>query len=1174
MPSLLPAAVEKSFRDKKKKSSSSSGNHHHHQDSNGNVEQQLQDPSRPHFLNAMALVQVPAWLLSNEGVQVIRVAANGKTEAEQLRVSRDKFTVVLCSPSNNSNGGSRRLFSGSLFGRSNSNSSTNSQNSNSSVVVVVDIGEMDRIQRGQSTQQFEKAKNRKNLLLLNRFDSNRSIKNLNKNSDISLTSASDAADDTRSLASFSVTSAMSESQLQQHRLDPERSFSIIFRGAQTLDLMATSLQTRDDMCDALDRILEAYQGAKERVASDVRLLRFVWLNVVASANGNTNNGSGGDASDSGSTDFVNVNQIARVFSQINFFMKPKDVQANYEKFGKVIGLDRSKRRRGLTFGQLADFLHYIRRNSWLVKPVTSIWNGLFGELMNNGKKRETVSDQTFLKRFLHKKQGQEDATLEQVRELFAALHDMEISHNNRNTSNNPQCRDVSENGNRSPKMSNSRHGGATSTEQRRDLTRINKDQFEAYLLANENDAFDPEREKLDMAIMDKPLSEYFINSSHNTYLIGDQYTSHSRVEMYSNALYRGCRCLELDIWDGGKSNDGKPIPVVWHGHTMTSKILFKDIIRTIKVFLNFHPDSFPIVLSFENHCTVPYQKEMARQLVDILGDSLYIPTENSLLGTLPSPAQLRGRVVIKGRRPTRLNDHHSAPPAAEKGSNTSASSAVNAALESEDILEDEAFHNSGVTALSMTGTEDYDDSEEEEDEDEEEGDDAYSEIDALGTSASVDGADPPLPGVVMELKSTPVHEKQTQPKKRTRQRAARKEKTNQHHRVAPELARLTTLHGTKFKSWHESNRAPAFHMHSFSESKVRNKLRRGYNKQDWIIYNQTHMSRTYPAGARVDSSNYNPLLGWSSGCQMVALNFQTEDACLRLNDGRFRENGNCGYVLKPSSLMILSGTQRQQATRIEETDDDDGRDEEQEDEGTHISEPPLSKESGDSDDIPDVHAPMLEENSSALESGDVLNTQGSSLGNSEDDDTLAGTKIVDDNRAEKEDVVEVEDDDEHGIEVPVNGLLSSHPATRLSVQVLSGSCLPKPKGQRNGDCIDPYVKLSVFDVTEEGKENLTEYSTSVVRLNGFSPIWGQEKHIFMIENAAVSMLQLTVFDKNTSKVTSKADEFIASCSIPISCLRKGIRSVKLYDATNTRSGAFDFASLLLDIGIRQCTAEI
>jgi len=67
-------------------------------------------------------------------------------------------------------------------------------------------------------------------------------------------------------------------------------------------------------------------------------------------------------------------------------------------------------------------------------------------------------------------------------------------------------------------------------------------------------------------------------------------------------------------------------------------------------------------------------------------------------------------------------------------------------------------------------------------------------------------------------------------------------------------------------------------------------------------FNSVVMSRIYPKGMRVDSSNYNPFPYWYCGCQIVALNYQTPDVFLRLNEGRFQKNARTGYILKPECL--------------------------------------------------------------------------------------------------------------------------------------------------------------------------------------------------------------------------------------------------------------------------------
>jgi hypothetical protein len=66
-----------------------------------------------------------------------------------------------------------------------------------------------------------------------------------------------------------------------------------------------------------------------------------------------------------------------------------------------------------------------------------------------------------------------------------------------------------------------------------------------------------------------------------------------------------------------------------------------------------------------------------------------------------------------------------------------------------------------------------------------------------------------------------------------------------------------------------------------------------------IKHNYRQLTRIYPAGKRVMSANYDPTVHWGVGAQLVALNAQTYDRYVQLNRAMFRQNGGCGYVLKP-----------------------------------------------------------------------------------------------------------------------------------------------------------------------------------------------------------------------------------------------------------------------------------
>ncbi|XP_066089514.1 1-phosphatidylinositol 4,5-bisphosphate phosphodiesterase delta-4 [Saccopteryx bilineata] len=173
---------------------------------------------------------------------------------------------------------------------------------------------------------------------------------------------------------------------------------------------------------------------------------------------------------------------------------------------------------------------------------------------------------------------------------------------------------------------------------------LSMDGFLNYLCSKDGDIFNP----LCLPIyqdMTQPLNHYYISSSHNTYLVGDQLCGQSSVEGYIRALKRGCRCVEVDIWDGPSGE-----PVVYHGHTLTSRIPFKEVVATVAQYA-FQTSDYPVILSLENHCSCEQQEIIAQHLTEILGEQLLSTTLDGLLPTqLPSPEELRKKILVKGKK--------------------------------------------------------------------------------------------------------------------------------------------------------------------------------------------------------------------------------------------------------------------------------------------------------------------------------------------------------------------------------------------------------------------------------------------------------------------------------------------------------------------------------------------
>ncbi|XP_064641817.1 1-phosphatidylinositol 4,5-bisphosphate phosphodiesterase gamma-1-like isoform X2 [Lineus longissimus] len=168
-------------------------------------------------------------------------------------------------------------------------------------------------------------------------------------------------------------------------------------------------------------------------------------------------------------------------------------------------------------------------------------------------------------------------------------------------------------------------------------------EFLEFLFSHHNSVWDDRCSKV-FQDLDRPMSHYWIASSHNTYLTGDQLSSESSCEAYARVLREGCRCIELDCWDGPDQ-----MPYIYHGHTLTSKIKFLDVLNTIKLHCWVKSD-LPLVLSIENHCSLMQQRNMAKAFKEVFGDELVVEPVDKDAIHLPSPNQLRRKIILKHKK--------------------------------------------------------------------------------------------------------------------------------------------------------------------------------------------------------------------------------------------------------------------------------------------------------------------------------------------------------------------------------------------------------------------------------------------------------------------------------------------------------------------------------------------
>lgn len=448
------------------------------------------------------------------------------------------------------------------------------------------------------------------------------------------------------------------------------------------------------------------------------------------------------------------------------------------------------------------------------------------EKLANGRDRIGAAD---LASFLASTQGELSANEDQAAELISKFHQ--------------NCRRLS-----FPHFHHRHHDhGGANDDNGEKASSLDINEFMEFLL---NPELNPVMEiaKQPTQDMSSPLSHYYIYSSHNSYLTGNQLTSRSSTAPIAKALQAGYRVIELDCWDR------KGSIMVLHGNTLTKAVPFDECLKAIKENA-FVASEYPVIITIENHLPPDLQKEAAKLIKEILGDALFVPSQDERPPRqFASPEQLKNKIIISDTPPKDpLQEQAAADP-------ETVVEVIPELMSSPPRMEDDS------PPLSPTGL-------------------GYrtrkvlTRQIGLGTDSWKKGGTPSQ------------RDGEMQP------RILELEELIYISCEKPSQMKDTPVDG-QLVSGDRSIMA------NVSEPQLRKFVKE--NAGSLIEYCKSNLGRMYPFGLRFDSSNADPFLAWAHGFQLAALNTQGCDRPCWIARALFDGNGGCGFVKKPNVLLPKS----------------------------------------------------------------------------------------------------------------------------------------------------------------------------------------------------------------------------------------------------------------------------
>ncbi len=413
--------------------------------------------------------------------------------------------------------------------------------------------------------------------------------------------------------------------------------------------------------------------------------------------------------------------------------------------------------------------------------------------------------------------------------------------------------------------------------------------------------------KFDEKDLCKPISNYFISSSHNTYLSGSQVTGRSTAEAYRRVLRKNCRCIEIDVWDGD-SRSSSPERSTSHSRSRAG----------FKLDHSRGPSGGSLHTAAANlKETVENTIEQTRQIFGVekchshsprcSKVDLTAPTSCREVGLALDPSDTfqsersssRSRSPLPRGEPIVMHGYTFTQPVGFREVCQAIRAAafqttrlplivsleVHADQEQQEVMVQimkqewgellvdkpseqclsgrmpklDELQNKILVKVKRTG----------------------SKLESLGTSSTLSPY-----SVILDEDGTGSDDD-------------RPSSSNGKRKKVPICESLSGLaihtHSEHFETFESPAAKTPSHIFSISEKKIL-ELHETKNKE-MFAHNRHFFMRAYPNGYRVDSSNLDPSLFWRKGVQMVAMNWQSCDEGMMLNEAMF--SGEHGWVLKP-----------------------------------------------------------------------------------------------------------------------------------------------------------------------------------------------------------------------------------------------------------------------------------